>query len=93
MSQSSVIGALQHELVNLEETQEGKNTCHQASITQQPLLTVSLKEAQDVKTQDIGPIGEVHNKGMMSVSPDSCIYPYKERYFKFFNGGYLVSFN
>ena len=55
MSQSSVVVALQHELVSSEETQEGKNTCHQASIRQQPLLTVSPKEAQDVKTQDIVP--------------------------------------
>ena len=55
MSQSSVVVALQHELVSSEETQEGKNTCHQASIRQRPLLTVSPKEAQDVKTQDAGP--------------------------------------
>ena len=53
MSQSSVIVALQYELVSSEETQEGKNICHQASIRQQSLLTVSPKEAQDMKTQDI----------------------------------------
>jgi len=33
-----------------------------------------------VKTQDTGPrIAEMHLKGMISVSPDSCIFPYIEK--------------
>ena len=55
MSQSSVIAALQHELVSPEETQEGKNTCHLAGIRLQPLPTVSPEETLDEKAQDTGP--------------------------------------
>ena len=55
LPQSSSIAALQHELVSLEEAQEGKNACHLAAIRLQPLPTVSLEETQDVKIQYTGP--------------------------------------
>ena len=41
---------------------------------------VSPEETQDVKTQGYwSQIAEVHVKGMISVSPDSCIFPYIEK--------------
>ena len=41
---------------------------------------LSPEDPQDVKTQDYWPqITEVHIKGVISVSPDSCIFPYKEK--------------
>ena len=43
------------ELERPEGTQEGKNTCHLATIRLQPLPTVSPEETQDMKTQDTGP--------------------------------------
>ena len=55
MAQSSAIAALQRELVNPEETQQGKNTCHLTAIRLQPLPTVSPDETPDVKTEDTGP--------------------------------------
>ena len=55
MSQSSVIAALQHELVSPEETQEGKNTYNLAAIRLQSLPMVSPEETQDMKIQDTGP--------------------------------------
>ena len=55
MSESAAVAAtVDGELVSPEGTQEGKNTCHQAAIRLQPLLTVSPEETQDVKTQDSG---------------------------------------
>ena len=38
------------------------------------------KETQDVKTGYWSRIGEVRMKGMIPVSPDSCIYTYKEKH-------------
>ena len=50
MPQSSAIAATTNgELLNLEGTQEEKNTCHLAVIRLQPLPTVSPEETQDVK--------------------------------------------
>ena len=43
------------ELIDLEGTQEEKNTCHLAAIRLQPLPMLSPEESQDVKTQDTGP--------------------------------------
>ena len=43
------------ELVNLEGTQEGKNTCHLTATRLQPLPTLNSEKTQDVKTQDPGP--------------------------------------
>ena len=76
MSQSSAITALQCELVSLERTQKEKNTCLLAAIRLQPLT-----EAQDVKSTEYWPqIAETHIKGIISVSPDSCIFPYIEKH-------------
>ena len=56
MPQSSEIAATMNgELVSLEGSQEGKDTCYLAAIRLQPLPMVSPEEAQDVKTQDHGP--------------------------------------
>ena len=44
MSQSSVIVALQYELVSPEEFRKKENTCHLAAIRLQPLLMVSPEE-------------------------------------------------
>ena len=81
MSGSSAIAAtLEGELVSPEETQEGKNTCPLAAIRLQPLPIVSGEEVQDVKSTGFWPqIAEVHIKGMISVSPDSPIFPYSEK--------------
>ena len=46
---------LPSELGSLEETQEGKNTCHLAAIRLQPLSMVNPEEISDVETQDIDP--------------------------------------
>ena len=45
---------LQASNVSPEGTQEGKNTCHLAAITLQPLPEVPPEETQDVKAQDTG---------------------------------------
>ena len=56
MSESSVIAVTRDgELIDLEGTQEEKNTCHLAAIRLQPLPMLSPEESQDVKTQDTGP--------------------------------------
>ena len=52
---SSVLAALQHELVNPKETQERKNTCHVAAIRLKPLPIMSLEETQDVTRQGLAP--------------------------------------
>ena len=72
MSQSAAIAALCCVTVSPEGTQEGKNTCHLAAIRLQPLPMVSPEETPRYWPQ----IAEVHIKGMISVSPDSCIFPY-----------------
>ena len=51
---SAVAATLNGELMSPEGTQEGKNACHLAAISLQPLPTVSPEETQDVKTQDSG---------------------------------------
>ena len=56
MSESSVIAVTRDgELIDLEGTQEEKNTCYLAAIRLQPLPMLSPEESQDVKTQDTGP--------------------------------------
>ena len=55
MPQSSeIVATMNGELVSLEGSQEGKDTCYLAAIRLQPLPTVSPEETQDVKTQDSG---------------------------------------
>ena len=79
MPQESAIAALQCEPLSPEKTQEGKNTCHLAAIRLQPLPTVSPEETQDCENTGYKPqIGEMHIKGMISVSPD--IFPYIEKH-------------
>ena len=59
--------ALQCELVSLEGTQKEKSACHLAATRLQPLLLVSPKEAQDVKSTEYWPqIAETHIKGTVS---------------------------
>ena len=62
--------------VSPEGSQEGEDTGHPTATRLQPLPTVSPEGTQDVKTQDAG---EVPIKGMTSVSPDSYIFPYREK--------------
>jgi len=55
-----------------------ENTCHLLTIRLQPLPMVSPKEAHDAN-ENTGywpQIAKMHIKGMISVSPDSCIFPY-----------------
>ena len=51
----------------------------QSSTTATLRELVSPEETQNVKTQDTGPRAEVHLRGMISVSPHSCIFPYIEK--------------
>ena len=63
-------------MVSLEGTQGGQSACHLAATRPQPLPMVSPEGTQDVETQDAG---EVPIKGVTSVCPDSCIFPYTEK--------------
>ena len=63
-------------MVSPEGTQGGQSACHLAATWPQPLPMVSPEGTQDVETQDAG---EVPIKGVTSVSPDSCIFPYTEK--------------
>ena len=67
-------------LVSPEGAQEGKNTCPLAVIRPQPLITASPEEAQVVRTGYWPQTAEVHINRMISVSPDSCIFPYIEKH-------------
>ena len=73
-----IVATREGELMRPNETQEGKNTCHLAAIRLQPLSTVSPEETQDVSenTGSWTQIAETYNKGMISVSPGSCIFPH-----------------
>ena len=75
MSQSSMIAALQCEPRKLRTE---KDTCRLAAIRLQPLPVVSPEETQDV-SRYWPQIAEVHIKGIISVSQDSCILPYIEK--------------
>ena len=72
MSQSPVHAATcKGEAVSLEGTQEGSKE-HLPSSRQQTAAPSNRdpEETQAVKTQDTGPIAEVHIKGTMAVNPD-----------------------
>ena len=80
MSQSCMIPALQG-------TQEGEEyLLNLVALRLQSLLVVSTEELRMWKTknktkQDAGPrIAEMDTKGMISVSPDSCFFPYIEKH-------------
>jgi len=80
MSQSpATVATMDGELVSLEGTQEGKNTCHLAAIRLQPLPVVSPPpppESSGCENTGYWPqIAEVPIKGMISLSPDSGIFP------------------
>ena len=67
---------LQCEPVSPEGTRGGKNACHPAAVSLQPLPTVNPKEAQEVKSTGQRPgTAEVRMKGVAAVSPDSCVFP------------------
>ena len=67
------------ELVTPEGAQEGKNTCPILAIRLQPLLTVRPEELRGENRAHWPQTAEVHVKGMTSVSPGSCIFPYTEK--------------
>ena len=63
------------------DSRKGNNTCDLAGVGLQPLPTVSPNGDQDVINTGYWPqIAETHIKGMISVSPDSCIFPYVEKH-------------
>ena len=82
MSQSSVITALQRELVNPRELRKEKNIYHLAAIRPQPLLMVSPEEGNSgsENTGNWPHTAEVPIRGMISVSLDSCIFSYLEKH-------------
>ena len=65
-----------------EPRKETNNTCHLAAIRLQPLpRTVSPEGTQDMSFSGYWPqIAEVHIKGTILVSPDSCIFLYIEKH-------------
>ena len=73
MSQSSLVIAATE-----DETQEGKNTCQPAPIRLQP-LPFEPQGNSGCENKGYWPqIAELHIKGMISVSPDPCIFIYIE---------------
>ena len=80
MSLSSAIAALQCGLVSLKGIQEGEECLKPNSLqTAAIMYSEHHGELRMSKIQDIGPIAEMHMKGTISVSPDSCIFPYTEK--------------
>ena len=57
-------------------TQEGKNTCHLAAITLQPLPTVSPKEIRGTPQ-----VADMPINGVISVSQDSWNFLYLEEHY------------
>ena len=76
MSQSSAIAATS--TVSPEGTQEG-NREYLPSSSHQTAATLDGAASERENTRYWPQIAEVHIKGMMSVSPDSCIFPYVEK--------------
>ena len=73
--------APQREPMSPEAARGGKNACHPAATSPQPLPTLNPKEAQEVKSAGQRPgTAEVRMKGTVAVSPDSRIFPYTERH-------------
>ena len=65
----------------LRTTRKEKKMCYLAGISLESLPTVSPKEAQDGKNTVYWPqITEMHVKGMISVSPDSCIFSFIQKH-------------
>ena len=83
MSQSSAIPALHVNFWALRRPRKENNTSDPKAIRLQPLPMVNSGETQDVNKHKIlapSPPGEMHMKGMISMSPDSCIFPYIEKH-------------
>ena len=78
MAQSPATAAtMDGELVNPEGAQEAKNTSHLVAIT----AATPYGEPWGYENTGCWPqIAEAHMKGMISVSPASCIFPYIEKY-------------
>ena len=80
-SQSSVMAALQREPMNPEDIQEGKEclpfSSHQSAAT--PYCEPRAKAGNE-NTGYRPKVAEVHIIRVMSVSPDSCIAPYREKH-------------
>ena len=76
MPQSSAIAALQCELVSPKSTQEGEeymqSNSHQTVATQHRELPRGTRMG---KHKMLAPVAEMQMKGMIAVSPDSCIFP------------------
>ena len=68
-------------MVSLEGTQDGNKqaTCHQAISHLQPPPTVTLRDSGLRKAGYWPPIAKERIKEMISVSPDSCIFPFIEK--------------
>ena len=71
----------QCELVNKKSPQEGEeylwSSSHQTAATP---YSESPGELRMWKHRLLAPIAEMHIKGMVSVSPDSCIFSYIEKH-------------
>jgi len=80
VNKDATVTTMDGEWVSSEGTQEGKNTCHLAAVRLQPLPAASLEETQGVKKEYWPQIAEVRIRGMISVSPDSCIFSYIEKH-------------
>ena len=75
MSQSPEIAAtMDGELVNSEKKECLPSSSHQTAAT--PKGEPRGKEVQDMKRVYWPQTAEVHIKGMISVSPGSCIFPF-----------------
>ena len=78
MMSQSAIAALQCEPVSPEGTQEGEylwSSSHQTAATP---YGEPQGSSECEKHRRLAPTAEMHMKGMISVSPDSCIFSYIE---------------
>ena len=79
MSLSSAIAALQCELMSSKGTQKGEE--YLQSSNHQAAATPYNEPQQSSGYEKYWPqIDEVYMKGMISLSPDSCIFPYVEKH-------------
>ena len=79
MSQSSATAA-ECELLSLRALRKERNICDLTTIRTAVTPYQETKGAQDVRNTDTGPkVAEVNSKRMTSVSPDSCIFPYRAK--------------
>ena len=76
VNKDAAVTTMDGEWVSSEGTQEGKNTCHLAAVRLQLLPAANLEETQGVKKGYWPQTAEARIRGMISVSPDSGIFPY-----------------